>query len=144
MGPHDARARYWQWVGTDQLTPYDDNSLVGCAFQLKPRLLLPSPRRRAGQWNLRCRIMGHHLTRFVYGLSRKLHLGAISQPHTPQTSLSASSRISSLDRNILIYSIQFSQLWNSQTSSSFPSSLTSAQTRDVPVTTRSSVFMMNW
>ena len=59
----------------------------------------------------------------------------------PQTSLSTSSLISSLDRT-LIRSIPLSQFSNSRTSLSFPSSLTSLQNSSV--TTHGFAFKMNW
>ena len=83
-------------------------------------------------------------TRLTYGLSRGYRpMVVVDRSPVPQTSLSMSSRISSLDR-VLIYSIPLSQFSNSQTSSSFPSFLTSTQTRDRPGTIHSSAFRMDW
>ena len=61
----------------------------------------------------------------------------------PQTSLSTSSCIRSLDR-VLTCFISFLQFSNYQTNSSFPSSLISPRTHDLPVTVLGSVLNILW
>ena len=80
-------------------------------------------------------------TGFVHGLSRKQRpvITPLSKSlgfPVPQTSLSMSARLTSLDRVLTYYIFQFS---NSQTSSSFPFYLISPQTRGSPVIVHGSV-----
>ena len=104
---------------------------------------LPHPLSLIGRWTLSNRIMGRYADEkpptlldksFAYILGFKQCLPP--QP-PPQTSLSTSSRISSLNRSLVN---PFSQSLNSRTNLSFQSSLTSPQTRRSPVTMRGSVF----
>ena len=87
------------------------------------------------------------LTRLAYALGMKLRPATVplsesllAEPPTPQTSLSADSRINSPDRALIYCTSQFS---NSQTSSSCPSSLMFLQIPNILVIGYGSVFCTN-
>ena len=108
-----------------------------------PTPFTPSPSSHLGRRDLcrgimdRCREKtSTFFTKLAYGVGKKLYPTVVPLSRSlgspaPQTSLSTSLRIVSLDR-MLTFSISLSQFSNSRTSLFFPFSLTSLRTRHGP------------